>query len=924
MFENLKAKLVELGYVVDDNMDFATLERLRKRVGSSLESEDATLLKFAKDQLDGLQDAEKEIQMSYATLIDNGRDDTIAENANITSADALLDIELSTSIREWVMQAVISNVRVTDDELFESFINNGKFSVEDTALKDAAIMRYISVLRPMYVQIHEREAEKYVRQVKSRKKLANAFVSSERKKASAIVNAKHRAVIRQLFEVEDGKFETNCPICGKRTALDGTAFTLMAYAAEKGQHRQFCCGDMVCSTEGCGTALLFAVEEYMTMLKIFNQRCGKSIDAFMVAAKKECTGASVMHVNVPVSAVSDCLEDIVVGESRPILERVDDAKSVVQVNINDDEMMEATRRFYFKLKGLISADGNDECQMFTESSSEAVPFDTKNEALGMQGGSATGKETGWTYHDVAVFVTQCLSKDYYVEKNKAIFSLVSAIKLNPYLDSSISMGSIWTLDVAIAFVERYQRVNSVKSLRKEELIELCSSLRMVQTDVPGTEVEILDSVKAALPALKELRQKLILRRDRVLGELEEFERELSYIKVARISASKLSDLEQIFADGKSVSLFNRVADRMIINTYAGEFYNYWSSLNVVRQSVMRGICDIKADRNSVRTSLQSLCKEYGLFSDTALNKMSIIYDRDAQMADALRKLHRYYVNADFYEFCKTAANVPYLDIPRTKVGIRIADMLKDFNRVVGDVMTKTKAQVYLTRDFSDDEIARCDKCSEILFRRWVLKREEGESIDEYCERTMSWDGTVSGNVKVHDNFELFNTIENFGTALSVCSNIYDAEYDSFSKSVFMSELLCDAYYNAQSFENVGRVLGLTKMQQNIIKTVSRDSVFFDSPDLDYKVVHGIYLSSINTTMDQAMERYDCLDLKVGMRGCEMRTAFRLSSELEHAYQVSQNIIDEDGNVTNDTLEVFDEIAGYVGTTVDEVLGSIGK
>lgn len=915
MFDEMKEKLTAAGYKINDEYDIDTMQYLERRILKHSD-EETVLYEFARQQMLKLQEEdETALCMGNTTLFTTEVEDVAAMNQTIMSADSTLGKERSDVVRKWVMEGVLLDTQQTDEELFIGLMQSeyaNKYSWYDV---EASVRRYIALLRPLYTEVRKQEDDRIYRRNKSRANLAHNLVQVERDNLTGILEKERHVLIRQVIDTGDGEFWTICPVCGKRTKLVGPAIRIMAYPTERGVRKKIFSGFMGCETSGCDTALMFSPNEYVAMGKDYLKLCAKSIDAFVDSTKRICPSASVLHTALPVSAVKDSIDSIVIYESliAPVINENEDGR--VTIFVNDNEMLKAAERFYFKLQGArkITGSTKDESGVMAQENETGV----QDGGEGYRTASA-GQAGAWTYHDVAVLTAQCLSKDYYLERNKALFSLILFVKSNPLLESTIMRGDAWNLETLIIFLRRYVARENPRSLSEAEVVSIRSTLARAGI---ATEDEPEKLLKVAVNEIAELEHRLAEKETEYearLHDLMRFEDELAYTKITRVNSCNVSDLEQLLATEESTRFFYRVADRMIINSYAGDFCNYWTALGIMRARRVQNICSERTDMNSVEKSLQDLENE-GWYTQKTYQKMIPIFKRNSELIEKLQRLQKCYLEADYYNFCKVVYTLDPFEFPLGQQGDELKKLLYDFYDEARVVAGKSKAQVYLAEDFSDAEILGCSKCDEIVFGRYVLKRQAGESINDYCERYFSWDGSVNEN-NVHDNFEKFRPLNKYGVVLSVCANLYNAEFESFGKSIFMSALLCDPCYEKDPSWKLKKNLGVSLMQQNIIKTVEVSQVKIRNPGGFYRMVNGIYLTSAEEGIDKLRDVYESMTIRTSASADDIEKALDFCACVKEMYEELEMKTDEDGELLQDSLEALDEIAGYAGDTVKRIMG----
>lgn len=924
-FEEMKDELVRLGYVITDDMDFESMQLLKDRVYDSLEKEDDTLRQALSAQRETLDDDLNSLRDGCATLLPFGQQDTNAENSYLASADATLGPELSNLIRNWVMNAVITGdsfgEEKSDAQIYQEMVEY-HFDAPKLKLKEASVLRYIAAIRPLYARIHAELSHDALKHLELRQQVARRFIQEESENLDKLQQAKHLAFIRQVYDLGDGTYETICPVCHKRVPVNGSAAKMMVYGTEKGTRKRMYFGVMQCNTPDCGTAFMLSKQEYLQLYKSFFSKCGESIDSFINKSKKECTGASILHSDIPIGVLKDDVGYLFLQEGTRQKESADDcAEKSVYLVVSDDEMMDAAKRFYFKLQGIpqILTPIKNYNDIKVESIEEGMNSLVADAAANEHYKSFTVGDGDWSYHDIAVMLTQCLSKEYYEEKNKALFTLVFFFYSNPFLKDALDSRGIWMLEDSIAFVKEYATLKNPRILKSNEVAELRNALMLLNEAVSEKSEELLHVAHAALPRLEKLLEDKRNERLKVISDLKRYEDMLSSMKMNRISSCKLSDLVSLVSDNDFAIFLNRVSDRIIIHTYAEEFCDYWKNFSDIKANHVDKICDLQSDSSATEKSLKKLC-ELGHFSEKALMRMRMIYDRQEGFAELMKKLNSAFVSTDYYQFCKCVCDIPHVKIPQNCDEALLVQFCSNFLSEACRVVNNGKVITMLERDFKEEEILGCRKCNELLFGRYVLKRLPGESIEEYCDRCLAWDGALKPDLAVYDNYALFESVKKYGVFLSLCATLYNAEYSSFGKNVFMSSIL----YNTVDTDRVSSVLKISKMQQNIIKTVKPDVMYIPQGDKFCRVLYGIYMSSISTLVNAEMNTFGSTVVKISDSGDSLRGKCELSELLKKLFEYAETAVDEEGEVVQDGLIALHEMSVYAGIPEDSVTELISQ
>lgn len=272
IYDDLKSEAEELGYTVTDDLTEHDIRYLIKRVkdvhDDKPDGKQDVLTNFVYTQAKGTLANKEKLATSCATMIMSNKDDEYARISSIVSADAQLGTELSRIVRNWVETMILNKFDVTDDELFQSFVEEGNTLNSLVAVKEPYIRKYIQSLRPVYLAMYEKMLEHDTRYEASRKRLATEFIRESVINDQRILKCKNKRLIRQINQCDDGSYETVCPVCKKITKLGKNAMYLIAFMTEKGVQKSVGASCNVCENEGCDTALLLSGDEYNKVKKV--------------------------------------------------------------------------------------------------------------------------------------------------------------------------------------------------------------------------------------------------------------------------------------------------------------------------------------------------------------------------------------------------------------------------------------------------------------------------------------------------------------------------------------------------------------------------------------------------------------------------------------------------------------------------------
>lgn len=159
--------------------------------------------------------------------------------------------------------------------------------------------------------------------------------------------------------------------------------------------------------------------------------------------------------------------------------------------------------------------------------------------------------------------------------------------------------------------------------------------------------------------------------------------------------------------------------------------------------------------------------------------------------------------------------------------------------------------------------------------------------------------------------------DNYGVLFSVCSLMYDAEYESFGKSIFMNAVLTDVCRRYDSVEYAERIMKVSVMQHHIVQTVPECQIGYKDVVAIDRVLHAYAMTSLEKFTEKYQAVYDSLDLKLDTVTTgvdyllDAKLLYNKLLEEIHTYRT------EDGEPISDETEAIDEFMRYLRIEVDD-------
>lgn len=922
IIEKLKSELLQLGYTDIDDLEYSVLEGLKKRLYSDEEKEQRELQAFIVSQKLALQNLIDNVSTQQATLLKSYGNQIDEEAYSTFSSDTELGKHICMLLNKLINEAVRTDPNVTERTIYNTFME--LMATEKTfTLSEDLILKYINTLTPIIKSDYAQRIQRISSERKIRARLAEYLNSTETANTNALLESKSYAVIRQINCKNSTEYTTVCPRCGKETKITAPVFRFVAYATEKTRSEMiFFIGNVPC--EHCNTSLLFTRNEYVKAAAKYKKECGASIDAFLSTSKTACAGAAQIVTELPISIMRDTspylfIDKHAVVEKHENLDVPAESKCFM---LSDAEFNEAVRQFYFKLNGK----RGESLELLQEKLDEEIKnndyrdMDVERENINRNIILSQESLGTWTYHKAAVFITQCMSKDYYVEHKRALFSLIFSLKSNPYLCNRLSMETIWDLENKIAFIKDLSKSITKGAVPANILVEVDSIMAWCGLK-PVTQESILTDAAGALSILeKRLNTAKSLQRC-TLAEVYKNADAFSYTKLMKMNTYNFVDLQTFLATEDSVRIFNEIADRMIIRFYAKDYFDYWKTLGRANASTLTKVFEKRTDFESISKSLNSLHEKF-FYTSASRAAFKPIYDRISEVEDILSAVHNAFMRVDLHAFCCSLNRLPTQYIGAGDSTSLLVELLTKFSVDINKVASQKRSHIYLS-DFTSEELDSYPPCDELIFERYTPVRLPGESIKDYCERyEQVMRSTDHSNVNMHDNTEKFAIFSDYFVRLSICSAIQDAGLEIRGKTIFAYVLVTECCGMTGCEDHLEKVLGISKMQQNIINAVMPDYVNFVGYDKLYKIICGFYSSSIAEQMDALHVKLDEATISTSMKSNEILKSINLVEDLRNI--VTTDVPEYfDDSVDFDSDESDYEMAMYFGGTFKDLIKWLG-
>lgn len=476
-----------------------------------------------------------------------------------------------------------------------------------------------------------------------------------------------------------------------------------------------------------------------------------------------------------------------------------------------------------------------------------------------------------SYRELAAYFVNMLSLDYTIVKNQAILSFLFYIMENPLLSVNLDSVKMWEANSDAELVNGLteKTIPKISPLRRVLLINLYALMKTGSDALEvykKTEDEIMLELLGMASDINNIVKECLKRYQKSIQFIRENEEALGYIKIINLSGLKLSNFDKYISDTNLMELVDRITDRMIINNYAGEFFEKWSLFNIMNGSMLKKYLVVGARQKTALNYIVERVSRFtsydGITADECMYALSPVVEPVVDNHTGLRKAYQYYQNCSYYRFCESIASLPdvfesYVNVELTKKLINAVASLKSKCK---PVLQKKEYEFYLPW-FSPEEIAGHEEELELLsFGRRVPYRVAGEDINSYLKRFLELQESQAYDyVNSYDYLRNFQEIADEIYILSAAVIFSSIEYSSYSTAVFMGRALnlvnlCGNTQKMYDFINVsGSFMNLVNNSTDYldISKFERDKV--------HEFVHMIsryYFTSVSEFVDSLLMKYE--------------------------------------------------------------------
>lgn len=304
---------------------------------------------------------------------------------------------------------------------------------------------------------------------------------------------------------------------------------------------------------------------------------------------------------------------------------------------------------------------------------------------------------------------------------------------------------------------------------------------------------------------------------------------------------------------------------MLINNYAGEYYEVWKSYRVLDSGYLDDLLRKKTGKAGILSSIEY---RLGKFFKTCgvnykvLRNLSVTVAPVNDLHAAVRKCCVQVQNLNYYRFLKCARELPeeleYV-IPND-LALEYESARKRLLLLAAEEISGKKEYEYYLRGFSPEELGEySDELELFTFGRWILKRHKDENITSYVTRLMQAEEGQYDYAHSDDYLEKFMCISEDVLVLIAVAAFSGIEYQSYSTSVFIGWAI--QFINGTGNRKV--LQQFLNVSDSILNVVESSTIFADGNNLElslckdfYRILSGNYFTSAGSVVSAYSRKAD--------------------------------------------------------------------
>lgn len=827
---------------------------------------------------------QESIQQYKSSILKSVNDDNLkdasAEAINRISQEILNIVTFNTSGED----ITFDNIKPSDisvNKIYTEIINSDKFNKAYIMSHESQMRNFISSTISIILTNYRNNITRS-KQDTARRESVSRILTNEIYDVIDDLKDKPHAYIKRIDAVNGGNLVCTCASCNAKTKVKSLMKFIFYQNSNTIIHNGYP-SQNICS--GCGSILLFPEALYKVACDYYVKNNAVLIRQDLNRSQVFGSGVSIITRTPSIEQLPLQITCIVHDSNAMAIE-----SKVVNMEIFDsEEWLNAVNAFYNKVDLLHSRSFAKASNITKSANNNAIePVASIKSFNGISLGVLELPVGRYSYDTkflavIAASVAQIAGVDYNLTKGKAFVSLINYFCGSDILRNAATTDKMFSLMAAYNLATSFATADEKCDLNKLET-EVLDNLKIIACSIDKNysvgedKNELRVFFRKHSDTLEQMIAETVEDNLEFVQLLSVSKYALSMLPIIDYTQTSVYSIVQLISNETIFNLINEICDRMIINHYSEQFFDYWCRLSFQHVATLQSRLKASADTESIEKAMNLLFKDVlapeGVYNSECFFPNATVESMDAW--DTLRRLTDFANTGNYYKFCKEALKLQKVQYGFSKkFDLAMEEFYAKNYATFENVATVSEAMFFLSDMFTTEEIeAGADDVAYLVFGRYIPYRLNGESLHDYAIRFKD-----SADVNCKDNMELFRNIKDlplvyFGAAITHTS------FENFRVASFMSGLV-DSVINSNNVKSLA-LLGISELNYSI--TVKNLNYWkfanFDNNNMDVmSLISGYYFTDANDAVFEVISKMLQTFFQASSKVIPLKDIFDFDSEL---------------------------------------------
>lgn len=686
----------------------------------------------------------------------------------------------------------------------------------------------------------------------SRREQMSKTLTAEESKVIQEIAKKNYSFITRIDATNGGDMYCTCSKCGKKTRVK----SLMHFVCFQNKEiKRYVYPSLnVCE---CGAMLMFPLQTYLHACDYFASNYKGSIRSAIDKASGFGMGAAVISITPALHQLPPEITCIVHDSEKMTSHH---EEQIVET-FDDEEWRKAVADFYNHLALLecnveampasstVSDALEDTTAVTLQDDNADVLSDTNYDILNNTKSVSTADRNYVSI--LAANVTQVAGVSYNITKGKALVSLMMYLDNNKHTQHLMNFDNVLSVNAALHLVDMYTKnadfdLNKISDILFANLM-IVAGMIDAQIEVPTDKNVMKEFFKQHYAELQEIVSNTNASYAEFAEDLEKSKQALAFVPIVDYKQVSIVSLMQFLPNEPIFDTVNEICDRMIINAYTMEYFNYWCRLELQHSKTLYSRLLNSADIKSIFSVVHDVIEDDFESWEVSATDCYMVNIKAQSMSkwDYLKRLAELVDSGNYYKFCKEARNVQSTDYGFGYEFNRIMNtFVQDNYAEFNNVSNLDEVQYYLGSMFTAEELAaNKEMFSYLAFGRYIPRRKPEESPADYVARFK-----LASEQDCFDNTQKFSKVHHL-SAIIFGAAVTKATFSNFRVANFIAGMF-DAVI-AKGTTKALSLLGISNLRYNLLSKSIRCWTYADFANSNVDalaLLNAYYLTEADTAL----------------------------------------------------------------------------